>query len=498
MENEKEVRIGTPAGIAVGYREESGLTRFRYLPFATAGRFQKPEQIKVWTKPEGAKEYGPAPIQPPPSPFWAARSGEPVDFPQSEECLHLNIWSMESEQPKKAVLFWVYGGSYIQGYNYKKGYLPENFVKAHPDILVVAPNYRVGVLGSLNLSAVTQAPEYCYSNNLALLDLLAALHWTKENIASFGGDPEKITLYGHSAGSNAITHLLVSPLAKELFQQAICQSSYMSDLGTVAVDTSVEIAAKFFEVMNISTLEELLALTPEQLLEGQKALFGFSYGGRASKMFSPVEDGITVMPNAFQCYTRGEINAKALMIGGSEGEYDQMFLQKNLEETKAFVIQKNADKKVTEADVEEFIGMHPEMTDKEACMTIHNDLGLRLGGEFIGQSCAEYIPVYEYVFRLRDPENGWRALHGAPSNYVFGTVIPEGAPEHMEEQMMNTWAAFINTGDPNNDSIPAWPLYYPNGPVMCMDKEWSVNAEYWKKDFNYWGPRFREYQLLKH
>ncbi|MCD8151124.1 MAG: carboxylesterase family protein, partial [Clostridiales bacterium] len=384
---------------------------------------------------------------------------------------------------------------YILGYNYKKGYLPARFVQAHPEILVVAPNYRVGVLGSLNLSSLTGSKEYQYSNNLALLDLLEALRWTQENIAFFGGDPERITLYGHSAGSNAISHLMAMPAAEGLFSQTICQSSYMTDLGTVAYDTSEEIGAKFFELAGVHTLEEALALTPEKILDCQQKLFGFHFGGsKASKMFSPVADEIVVEKEPFRHFADGTFNGKRVMIGGSEGEYDQMFRTKDLEETKDFVIQRNQDKKLTRERLEQFVAMHPEMPEKEACMTIHNELGLSLGGEWIGRFCSRFVPVYEYVFRLRDPQEGCRALHGAPSNYVFGTLIPEGAPENMEKQMMDTWAAFIDGGDPNNASIPQWPVYVPDGAVMIMDTEWEVVPGYWEKDFHFWEKDFAEYQ----
>lgn len=490
--------VKTEQGEAHGYVQPNGVLAFKNLPFATARRWQAPCPVEQY--PEGwagSEAYGLAPIQPPPDPFWAQRNQEPVDFPQGEDCLNLNVWTCDLERPKKAVLFWVYGGSFLQGYNYKRAYLPENFVKAHPEIVVVAPNYRVGVLGSLNLSPLTQAPEYQYSNNLALMDIVCALKWVQKNIGAFGGDADCITMYGHSAGSNAISHLLVMPSAKGLFRRAICQSSYMTDLGTVALDTSVEIAKKFFELAKVETLEQALALKPDELLAAQKGLFRFQYGGsKASKMFSPVEDSLTVMPQAFSNFVGGELNIQQLMVGGSQGEYDQMFLQKDLEESKDFVIQRNADKKVTQQDVEAFIALHPEMTEKEACMTIHNDLGLSLGGEFIGRACAGRIPVYEYVFRLRDPQEGWRALHGAPCSYVFGTNMPLGAPEHLETEMMDTWAAFINTGDPNNSRIPAWPQYKPDGAVMCIDETWSVEEGYWKQDFAFWGPRFAEYRVL--
>ena len=180
------------------------------------------------------------------------------------------------------------------------------------------------------------------------------------------------------------------------------------------------------------------------------------------------------------------------MIGGSEGEYDQMFLKMNTEETKASVIQRNSDKGVTEADMEAFRLLHPEMTEKEAYMSVHNDLGLRLGGEWIGRACCSHIPVYEFTFRLRDPKEGWRALHGAPCNYVFGNLIPEGAPEHLSFQMMDVWAAFAKSGDPNTPAIPEWPKYEPDGAVMAIGEQWELDRGYWKKDFAFWKDRFAE------
>lgn len=426
----KSIAVKTAQGEALGYLQPNGVLAFKNLTFATAQRWQTPCPLEWYPQGRaGTEAYGLAPIQPPPDPFWAERNQEPVDFPQGEDCLNLNIWTCDLERPKKAVLFWVYGGSFIQGYNYKRAYLPENFVKAHPEILVVAPNYRVGVLGSLNLSSLTDAPKYRCSNNLALMDIVCALKWVQENIGAFGGDPDRVTMYGHSAGSNAISHLLVMPSAKGLFRRAICQSSYMTDLGTVAVDTSEEIAKKFFELANVENLEQALALTPDELLAAQKGLFRFQYGGsKASKMFSPVEDGLTVMPRAFSNFVSGELNVQQLMVGGSQGEYDQMFLKKDLEETKAFVIQRNADKRVTRQDVEEFIALHPEMTEKEACMTIHNDLGLSLGGEFIGRACAPASPCMSMCSACGIPRRGGGPSTARPAAMCSAPTSPRALP----------------------------------------------------------------------
>ncbi|WP_434311746.1 carboxylesterase family protein [Hominifimenecus sp. rT4P-3] len=489
--------VTAPCGTIEGFQGNESVFTFLNIPFARAKRWQLPELLSPFSETLEAKAYGPAPIQAEPDPFFAKRNGDFLNVPTSEDCLNLNIWTADLKTPKKAVLFWVYGGAYIVGYNYKRLNLPEKLVKAHPELIVVAPNYRLGVLGSLNLSSLDPDGSYKYSNNLALLDLIAALKWTNKNIQAFGGDPDNVTLYGHSAGSNAISHLLVIPEAEDYFQKAICQSSYMTDLGTVALDTSEEISRKFFELAGVSSLEEALKLSTDQILEAQKKLFGFRYGGsKASKLFSPVQDEWTVSKEAFKRLVNGEFKVQALMIGGSEGEYDQMFLKMDEAETKIAVIQKNQDKQVTESDVEQFRSLHPELTPKEAYMTVHNQLGLRLGGEWIGRACCSHIPVYEFAFCLRDPKEGWRALHGAPCNYVFGNLIPEGAPKHLSSQMMDVWAAFATTGDPNTPSIPQWPKYESDGAVMTIGEQWELELEYWKKDFDFWKDRFAENEWM--
>lgn len=484
--------VSAPCGKMQGV-ETNGITVYRNIPFAHAPRWQASVPAEPWEDVRLCTEYGPAPIQNEPDPYWAKRTGELTEFPQSEECLNLNVWVGHSNVPKKAVLFWVYGGSYILGYNYKKSYLPDAFVAAHPEIIVVAPNYRVGVLGSLNLSSLSGSPEYAYSNNLALLDILCALRWTQKNIAAFGGDPDAVTLYGHSAGSNAISHLMAMPQAKGLFKRTICQSSYMTDLGTVALDTSEEIGKKFFELAGCSTLQQALALPCDKILQVQKELFQYRYGGsHASKMFSPVEDGLVVAKEPFRAFVSGKFNGEAVMIGGSQGEYDQMIRPKTLQESKDFVVARNADKKLTPEKVEAFIALHPEMDEKEAVMSIHNELGLSLGGEWIGRAICKKVPVYEYNFWLREGEEHNRAAHGAPSNYVFGTLPAPDAPAELTAQMMDTWAAFIQTGDPNNARIPAWPRYEPDGSVMVIDREWHAVKGYWAKDFAFWRADFAE------
>lgn len=479
-----------------GAETAPGVLLFAGIPFARAPRWQPPSPLPLPQGTVTAHQWGPAPYQPPPDPFFAQRSGEPMEVPMDEECLNLNIWTADLTTPKKAVLFWVYGGSFIQGYNYKRSYDPRQLVAAHPELLVVAPNYRVGVLGSLDLSVLGAGAEYRYSNNLALLDLMSALAWVKEHIALFSGDPDNVTLYGHSAGSNAISHLLASPMAGGLFHKAICQSSFLCDQGTVARDTARDIGASFFRLLGASTMDAALSASPQQLLDAQKQLFPLSFVGRPSKLFSPVEDGLVVHEDAFARLVRGEINAQALMVGSSEGEYDQMFRDKDAQETLEQVLQRDRDKSVTRQDLARFRQMHPEWTEKECYMSVHNQLGLVLAGELLARACSPHIPVYQYLFRLRDPELGWRALHGAPCTYVFGVDVPASAPPELAPEMMERWAAFLCTGAPRSSHRTHWPRYRPDGPVMIFDGCGQTAQAHWRQDFAFWQDRFRESALL--
>lgn len=480
-------------GIPVnGVKEESGILSFRSIPYATAERWQKAKPSDLDTEGLEAQRFGNVPPQGPPSPFFAQRSGELTELPCSEDCLNICIWTGDNKLKNKPVLLWVYGGAYIAGYNYRKGFTPEELVKAHPDIVVVSPNYRVGVLGSLNLSGLTDDPAYADSNNLALLDIIEAMHWVQKYIGCFGGDPDNVTLYGHSAGSNAISHLLVNPEVKGLFRRAVCQSSFMTDLGTVEYDTSAAIADSFFKAAGVEDLQQALELPIEQLLNAQKTLFRGKYPGKASKLFSPVIDGRTVKADSFAGYANGGIYAESLIIGGSEGEYDQTGWDLSPDEIRAGIIARNSDKHVTVQDIERYISLFPERDETESCLSINNVLGLTMGGEFIARAAAKHIPVYEYQFCLRSDNGVHRALHGDPTYYVFGTLTDKNAPSQLQKQMMDTWVSFMKTGDPNNPQIPDWPRISEQNSVMIIGNSWTPVPEYFSRDYSCWADRFAE------
>ena len=483
--------IKTSDAEITGIQDADGLTVFKNVPYANCHRFQRPV-LKTLSGTVDATCYGPAPWQAPPAPFFSARSGEPLCVPMDEDCLNLIIWTADLHRPKKAILFWIYGGAYIAGYNYRTGFTPEGFVRQHPEVMVIAPNYRVGVFGNLNLSALTEQEMYRFSCNLSIWDIICALQWTHKYAELFGGDVQNITVYGHSAGSNAISHMVVMPECTGLFRRAICQSSFMPDLGTTRWESSLDVANHFFQLLNASSLETLLVRTPQELLTAQKKLFSKQYAGRAFKLFSPVEDGILIRRNAFDSFRNGQINVREMMIGFSEGECDQMYMNLTDADAEKQLIARNADKGLTSRDIITYNTMHPERSFRENLCTIHNELQIMLGGELIAQSACKHCKIFEYMFCVPHPDLGLRALHGDPTYYVFGNhMVDEVAAPGLSQEMMDVFASFLYTGDPGKGCKAKWPDYSFDGTVMTITPQWKNVSSYWMQDFQYWKNRIQ-------
>ena len=488
--------LETRHGRYVGTVEGSGVVSFKGIPFAKPPvgelRWMPPQKLDPGSLTMPADAYPPAPIQPDmPEPL-AKRLGEATHRVQSEDCLYLNMWAWDLDTPKKAVLFWVYGGSFTIGDASRLQSRGERFVANHHDIVVVAPNYRLGVLGSLNLSALDEAGKYADSCNLNLLDQRAALEWVHENADAFGGDAGNITMYGHSAGSNSISHHLAIPESSKLIDKAICQSSFLVGHGTVSIDESLEFAKKFFDLLGVETLEDALAISAEALKGAQQKLCGLAYT-------PPVCDMRTVFPNELERLASGELKGKKILIGNSTGEFDQLFAGKTVEEARSLVMSRAEQRIGNDAKwVDGFCELHPEMGEVEALMTANNELCMTYGGELQARALAGSNEVRKFLFSWADPESGARAPHGAPCPFVFGNDIPFNAPADLYEKTQGVWASFIKSGEVEGEGVPAWPQYGRDGGfVMDIDEVWSLLDDPWKGDFAYWAPVYPEVDCVK-
>ncbi|MTD57073.1 carboxylesterase/lipase family protein [Amycolatopsis pithecellobii] len=200
-----------------GLTTPSGLTVFRGVPYARAGRFAPPRPVEPWTGVRDATGHGPMSPQPRARP--GAVMGVPPEAAQGEDCLNLTIVT-PATAGKRPVLVWIPGGAYVTGAGSLDIYDGQRLA-VEGDVVVVGVNYRLGALGYLKLAGVSPG-------NLGLLDQLAALRWVRDNIAAFGGDPDQVTVFGQSAGAHSIACLMAMPGADGLFRRAILQSAPMA------------------------------------------------------------------------------------------------------------------------------------------------------------------------------------------------------------------------------------------------------------------------------
>lgn len=494
---DKDHSIHTAEGIFVGTVEKSGVISFKGIPFAKPPvgemRWQPPQPNDPSDLVMYADKFPPAPMQPEMPQALAARLHEAPHTPQSEDCLYLNMWCWDVTTPKKAILFWIYGGSFSIGHASRLQERGEALVAENHDLVVVSCNYRLGIFGSANLSALDPEGTYRYSNNLNLLDQRAALKWVHDNAEAFGGDADRITLYGHSAGSNAICHHLAIPESNMLFQRAICQSSFIVGHGTVPLRAAQDRTMQILEKAGVTTLDQALSISADKLLAAQAELCGTAYD-------PPVDDGLTVTSGELERLAAGELSGKQLLVGNSTGEYDQMFVGLSAEDAKAKVLSRNAarlgDQGAEKLDA--FAKLHSDLSEEMAYATANNELGMTMGGEIQARVCAKYNDVYKFLFAWEDPKTGARAPHGAPCPFVFNTTVPDTAPISLRYHMLDVWSSFIRTGNPNCDGLPQWDTYTSEGgPTMVIDNQWTISDSVWTDDYAFWRECFPETAVIE-
>lgn len=237
---------------------------------------------------------------------------------QSEDCLTLNIWKRRDAGTGLPVMVYIHGGAFISGGSADPLYDGANFAAGH-DVVIVTLNYRIGLFGSLCLTALPGGEGYVEAGYLNILDQICALEWIKENIDAFGGDPGNITLFGESAGSASAALLAVCPRAKGLFQRAICESGPIDLYKTRGKGEPY--AAELAEIMGCSSVADMLGKSAEDLMAGVQELCD-RHPFEVSLMFSPVCDGTLLPKKPMKAWKNGAAKDVDIMIGSTEDEFN--------------------------------------------------------------------------------------------------------------------------------------------------------------------------------
>ncbi len=459
------------SGSITGYYDtKTGISTYKGIPFAAPPigdlRWKPPQPAAPWKGIKSCVAFGPSPIQAKPVSFLMI--GPEFVVPQqplSEDCLYLNVWTAaRSSSEKRPVLVWIYGGGFQTGGSAAPGYSGEAL--AEQGIVFVSFNYRLGVFGFIAHPELTAESTAHSSGNYALLDMIAALKWVKKNIAAFGGDPERVTIAGQSAGSASVNCLLASPLAKNLFQGAIGESGslvlenpilHMSSLITAEKD-----GERIFKKLNASSLKSMRAVSAEDL---QKNVGGF---------FAPIIDGYVMPESVSEIYKKNRQTHVPLLTGwnGDEGFVFGISSKEDFaKQAKTFGGDSNLFKKY-----------FPSTSDSESIasqisLAVDKTIGLSQYQWALKQN-TNSPKTFLYVFTRKPPAEGdkkkFGAYHTAEIGYALHNLdsihrVWEPVDRQLEKEMSAYWVQFVKTGNPNQSGgTPFWGAFSDSNPITMI------------------------------
>jgi len=501
----KAPQVKTANGTVEGtVGETSGVRMFRGIPFAAPPtgdlRWKPPQPVKGWQGVLKTTNFGPRCMQHPVFGDMNFRSNG-----MSEDCLYLNVWAPPGADKKKLpVLVYFYGGGFIAGDGSEPRYDGESM--AQKGIVTVTVNYRLGLFGFLAHPELTKESPHNASGNYGLLDQSAALQWVKKNIASFGGDPNKVTIAGESAGSASVSAQMASPLSRDLIAGAIGESGAMlSSLGGVPREQAEKAGVEFGKSVKADSLAALRALSTEQLMEATKATpFG---------RFPLTIDGYFLTEQPLVTYAAGKQAHVPLLAGWNSEEMTGRALFQGQESTP-----ENYEKIVRTLygeNADAVLKLYPGTTKDEA-MASATDLA---GDRFIAVGTWKWAdlhgktgggkPVYRYLYaRPRPPMTAAMgdaapglaggvvrggsgiavppaggAVHSAEIEYAMGNLstnkVFAWTPDDykVSKLMQEYFANFIKTGDPNGKGLPAWPAANSGDAIKFMRIDVQSGAE---------------------
>jgi len=470
---------------------------FAGIPYAPAPvgeqRFRPPAPPTPWSGLRNATYFGP--IQPQsPSRFEVFLGPDP--HVQSEDSLRLNVWTPAADNRRRPVLVFIHGGAWVSGAGSFPLYHGEAFATRY-DAVFVSLNYRLGEAGGLYLGH--RDAGFAASGNTALLDHIAALTWVHDHIAAFGGDAHNVTLCGQSAGANATAALMTSPRAAGLFQRAICQSP-ASFVRTQ--NDAIETTEYYLHILGVKSIGDLQRLPMEALLAARGQLMRDLLKPPRLSVWGAVMDDGVVPRHPLDAASAGALAAVPLLIGACHDDYrpylqflppgtvpqddeavSQFFDQLGMDGARVVALYRESHDGIASADL------------FAAAMT---DYRFRQPASALAERHAPHQPTFVYDFMWASPvlNGALGAGHTVDIPFAFDNLwtpctpyqLGDDPPVVLSRAMSAAWHAFMRSGKPEVEGLPAWPPYAQDTrAVMGLDTAFSLLMDPAPKQRAFWA-----------
>ena len=407
-------------------------------------------------------------------------------YPQSEECLYLNVWKAADSAEKKPVMVWIHGGAFELGSTAEPREEGTNFVQENPDIILVSIEYRLNALGFLHLSHLPDGQDYPDAQNLGLLDQVKALKWVHDNIEAFGGDPDNVTIFGQSAGGGSVTLLPLIEGAQQYFHRVIAESG--SPVFTRSTEESIACTNELMEALGCKTVAELQKVDVEQIVLAASSLLGLRTWAE--------RDGNILPLNPYEAYAKGAAKDIDFLQGCNKDELGYFVWGFGKEGFNAFAADRKAKKlaQLTEEEkalVESYCKNAKDVTPDYSADSRLFDQIVFIAPLFRmseNQTMAGG-KSYTYFFTPESSVPLIRSGHAVELSTVFNHpeetfVSGRAFDETFSKTMRKMWVQFAKTGDPSltaeqspDGKAKEWPLYdLENKQVMILD-EFDIHVE---------------------
>ncbi len=466
--------VSTELGAVEGQALESGVLKFAGIPFAAPPvgelRWRPPQPAAAWEGSRDATEFSASCWQPlsPPGSFY-----DTGEIERGEDCLYLNVWTgAEHAEAALPVMVWIHGGGLQTGSGSTLLYDGESL--ANRGVVLVTINYRLGPMGFLAHAELSAEDENGASGNYGILDQVAALRWVQANIAAFGGDPGRVTIFGESAGSWSVNYLTATPLAAGLFHRAIGHSGgifwpmpRLADAESQGVQVAERLGAGDLAAMRSASVEEVYEAA----------------GASELPTFVGISDGHVFPKDVHDIFAAGEQNDVDTIVGFNSDEGTALFAAPGGITVAAY---REALAGTYGEHADAMFAVYPAENDDQARVAAYQNTAdqffawqMRTWARLQSHTGEQPIRMY-YFSRVPpwDEAETYGSYHAAEIVYAFDNLHKSGelrgdeigpfnhawddTDRALADTMASYWVNFAATGDPNGDGLPDWPVYDPD------------------------------------